>query len=199
MLEYVLTEEGSEIICKDLCERLLEGQVGIMPTDTVYGLVCVADNESARNRIYDMKKRERGKPMQYLLGDLQHCKWLDVRITENLRKLAQAFWPGPFTLVMKSVDGRYQGMRIPNHDLVREVIRTIGRPLIATSANLSGNDPHESADDAFKDLAGEPDFVVLQERDKVPSSTVVQLHDDGSIEILRAGVISEEAVRQALE
>jgi L-threonylcarbamoyladenylate synthase len=197
-LEYVLTKEGSEIIQHDLIKRLLEGQVGVLPTDTVYGLVCIAGHEEARNRIYDMKKREHGKPMQFLLGELRQVKWLNIRITKNLRLLAEAFWPGPMTLVLRGIDGHVHGVRIPDHPFVRELIEAIGRPLVASSANLAGNDPHESAANDFADLNGEPDFVVLHEREKTPSSTVVQLHDDGTVEIIREGVISKEKIQEAL-
>ena len=198
MLEYVLTSEGSEIIRKDLCERLLEGQVGIVPTDTVYGLVCLADNESGRDRICRMKKREASKPMQFLLGTVDHCRWLDIPVTDHLRKLADAFWPGPLTIVVADRHQRLQGIRIPNHEFVRRLITEIGRPLLASSANLSGEDPAKSYEQTFHDLNGEPDFMLLHGALASLASTVIHLREDGSFEMLRAGTITDGQLREAL-
>ena len=199
MLEYVLTDEGSDIIRKDLHDRLTGGQVGIMPTDTVYGLVCVSGNKGGRKRIYDMKKREPGKPMQYLLGNLEQCKWLDIPASTGLRKLAKAFWPGPLTIVVTTAKGDHHGIRLPDHDFLRKLITELGRPLVASSANLAGQDPAESAERAFQDLNGEPDFVLLEGPVKKPSSTVIRMLDDDSFEVLREGAISEDQIREALE
>ena len=198
MLEYELTQEGSEIIREDICGRLQNGQVGILPTDTVYGLVCISDNDGARDRIYDLKQREHGKPMQNLLADLQQCEQLDIEIGPALRRLAAAFWPGPLTVVLKNRQGAFQGIRIPKNEFVRQVINAVGKPLAATSANRSGEDPHASAAAGFANLAGDPDFVVIHEAGGCPSSTVVELEDDGSINMLRVGTITEDAIKQVL-
>lgn len=198
MLEYVLTDEGAEIIRKDLCGRLREGQVGILPTDTVYGLVCLADNEAGRNRICQMKKREPAKPMQFLLGTVDHCRWLDIPVTPVLRQLADAFWPGPLTIVVSDRQQRLAGIRVPNHQFVRQLIAMLGRPLLASSANLSGEDPSKSYGQAFRDLNGEPDFVLLQGALSATASTVIHLHDDGAFELLRAGTITDGQLRDVL-
>ena len=89
MLEYVLTDEGSEIIREDLCNRLKAGQVGIVPTETVYGLVCLASNEDGQRRIADMKKRDNRRSMQFLVSDLESCEWLDVEVNDTMRKLVE--------------------------------------------------------------------------------------------------------------
>jgi L-threonylcarbamoyladenylate synthase len=198
MLEYVLTDEGSDIIREDLCKRLTEGQVGIVPTDTVYGLVCVADNEQGRQRICEMKKREGNKPMQYLLSNLDNCAWLDVNVNDALRKVADAFWPGALTVVVTNSNGNYVGIRVPNSDFVCSLISDIGKPLTATSANLAGHDPLESLEQHFGDLAGEPDFALLSGKSDHPSSTVIRLHDSGEFEVLREGDITEEQIREVL-
>ena len=199
MLEYVLTDEGSDIIREDLCKRLSEGQVGIVPTDTVYGLVCVADNEEGRRRICEMKKRDGNKPMQYLLSNLDNCAWLDVELTDELRKIADAFWPGPLTLVVTNTEGKYVGIRVPGNDFICSLISDIGKPLTATSANLSGHDPLESLEQRFSDLEGEPDFALLAGYRDLPSSTVARLHTNGELEILREGDITEEKIREVLD
>ncbi len=199
MLEYVLTDEGADIIGKDLRDRLAGGQVGILPTDTVYGLVCVSGNKAGRLRIYDMKRRERGKPMQFLLGGLDQCKWLDIPVSNQLRKLAEAFWPGPLTIVVANAGGDYHGIRVPDHDFLRKLITELGKPLAASSANLAGQNPAESAEHAFEDLHGEPDFVLLEGPVTHLSSTVIRLLEDSSFEVLREGAISERRIREALE
>ncbi len=198
MLEYVLTDEGSEIIQHDLCNRLNQGQVGIIPTDTVYGLVCVADNEEGRKRICEMKNRAYDKPMQYLLSNLDNCAWLDIEITDDLRKLSKAFWPGPLTVVVTDSNGQFVGIRVPKHDFICSLIDELGKPLTATSANVTGQDPRESFDHEFKDLCGEPDFALFGEPIHSPSSTVLRIHPSGEIEVIREGAISESAIREAL-
>jgi L-threonylcarbamoyladenylate synthase len=199
MLEYVLTDEGSDIILNDLCQRLKAGQVGILPTETVYGLVCLAGHEEARKRICDLKAREGNKPMQFLIDNIDHCSWLDIDVSPTLKKLADAFWPGPLTVVVTNKDGDYVGIRVPRNDFICSMIDQLGSPLTATSANVSGEDPEDHLRRGFKGLNGEPDFALLSGRGEGISSTVLRLHSDDSYEILREGSISSADVAAVLK
>ncbi len=199
MLEYVLTDEGSDIIRNDLCQRLKAGQVGILPTETVYGLVCLAGNEEARKRICELKARDDNKPMQFLIDTIDHCAWLDIEVSPALQKLSDAFWPGPLTVIVTNADGDYVGIRVPRNDFICSMIDQLGMPLTATSANVAGEDPEEHLRRGFSGLNGEPDFALLSGRGEGVSSTVLRLHTDGTYEVLREGSISSDAIADALK
>lgn len=199
MLEYVLTDEGSDIIKDDLCKRLQDGQVGIVPTETVYGLVCLAGNEDARKRICELKARDGHRPMQFLIDNIDHCSWLDVEVSPHLRLLADAFWPGPLTVVITNKGGEFVGIRVPRNDFICNMISQLGSALTATSANVSGEDPEDHLRRGFDGLNGEPDFALLSGRGKGIASTVLRLHSDGTYEILREGSIASADIDAVLK
>lgn len=135
----------TESVLDDAVDYVAKGGVIVLPTDTVYGIGCAYDNETSIERIFEIKHREPTKSIAVLIADLNQVPLLTDDFTPQARSLAEKFWPGGLTLIVAKRAGLPTnlslsptiGVRIPDHDLTRELIRRTG-PLATTSANLSG-------------------------------------------------------------
>ena len=177
---------------------LRRGGVIAAPTETVYGLMTLWGNTAGRERIFTLKKRAEDKPLQMLAANLGMAAAAGVGADPRLERLAARFWPGPLTVVCVGIRGSSIGLRIPQHAFIQALLQRLGKPLAATSANLSGEPAAADADAAVRNLAAEPELLV----DGGPirgaaSSTVISIAGPEP-ELLRAGPISIEEVRAAL-
>ena len=173
-----------------MVSALKNGQLVILPTETVYG---VAADPGAVERIYKAKGRPDDKPIPLLAADTATIENSGCDLGRIGRVLAEKFWPGPLTLVLKTPDG-FKGFRVPDYPVTQAVLRQWGRLLAVTSANRSGEPAATSAGEAA-DALGPWVGCVL---DAGPSpggvpSTVVKVDGD-RIEILRQGCISKEKI-----
>ncbi|MCI0708979.1 MAG: threonylcarbamoyl-AMP synthase [Chloroflexi bacterium] len=184
---------------------LEQGEIIVMPTDTVYGIASrLADD--AILRLYLAKDRPPDKAIPILLADASDVEQVVSTVTPQARRLLNAFWPGPLTLVLpKRADlPNYVsntptvGVRIPDSDIAREIIRAAGGALAVTSANRSGQPPALTVTDALAQL-GEHVAVAVNggPSDGDSPSTVAQL-DGGQITILRPGPITLEELEKVL-
>jgi len=120
---------------------LRDGGVLILPTDTVYGIGCDALLENAEERISRIKGRDPEKRVAWLFSDVAMAEEF-VEIPEVYRDRIAALWPGAFTGIFWRRDKKSTiGVRIPNHDFVRSLIREFGRPLATSSLNKTGQQP----------------------------------------------------------
>jgi L-threonylcarbamoyladenylate synthase len=197
MKTYHLPDSDGSIAAA-VCERLRNGEVGILPTETVYGLMCSVATTDGADRIAALKGRDPNKHFQILLADISDLDQMNVAESADLQRLASAFWPGPLTVVTRDRNGEFVGIRIPDHDFVRTVISNVGSPFTATSANAAGAAPQASAEKGFTDLTSEPDFAVLVDQfQSNAASTVIRL--DNGVEILRQGAIEVSAILKVLD
>ena len=184
----------------DFCDILRrEDGVLLVPTETVYGLVCDAAHEGARAKIYDMKRRPASKLLTLFFASVQAASDALPEMPETAKRFAAAFCPGPVTLIVPDGDA-FTGFRIPDHPALLRLLSAYGRPLASTSANLSGQPPAHSADEALASLALPPNGVMDGgpiSPDSV-ASTVVRIDRDGVWSILRPGPVTEEMLRAAL-
>ena len=181
----------------EVVSRFLADEVGILPTETVYGLMCSFDNLAGQERIYEMKQRDSRKKFQMMIAQIQDVIGLNISISENLKSLATRFWPGPLTIVVQNDDGIEVGLRIPDDEFLLSILRKIRKPLVATSANLSGCEPSDSLLCNFGDLVSSPDFVVMSGRRTGLPSTVVRLYEN-NVELIRNGTISIRSIKKLL-
>lgn len=146
-----------------------DGGVVIMPTDTVYGLVACASDRDAVEVIYQIKQRPREMRLPLLVADASDLARLAVAPSDTARVLAQAFWPGALTIVVRAArsipvslaDERGSvALRCPDHAVMREVIRRVGEPLVATSVNFTGMPEAASLDDMPEEILESVDLVV---------------------------------------
>lgn len=200
-MKFVLNQQNVDRIIEGCLERLdVPGSVFLLPTETVYGLCCAADDMQARERIYRMKKRDGRKPMQLLVSDISCLTEEGITVFPALSKVCSAFCPGPITVVVETNKGRSVGFRVPEHWFFNRLLQVYKRPIAATSANLSGEPPCLTVDDALVKFADPPDIVVDNGAIAANSmaSTVVKLTPD-NVEILREGPVSLVAIRKALD
>ena len=178
---------------------LRRGGIVAFPTDTYYGLGANVFDEQAVERVLEAKGRPPSSPLPVLLSDASDIVKVCQDPPPELKSLAEAFWPGPLTLVAPALDGVARGvtagrgtvgMRVPDHETPRSIARQLGRPITGTSANLSGNGPHKTGAAVEDDLGGSVDFVVPGEcGTHAAASTVVDLCRDSPV-VLRHGAIS---------
>jgi L-threonylcarbamoyladenylate synthase len=149
---------------------LAEGGLVGFPTETVYGLGADATNPTAIARLYQAKGRPAFNPLIAHVGDLQAARQI-AHFDATALALAEAFWPGPLTLVLPKTgdcavaDLATAGLdtvaiRIPSHPLARQILRAFGGPVVAPSANLSGHVSPTTAAHVQSDLAGRIDLIV---------------------------------------
>jgi L-threonylcarbamoyladenylate synthase len=190
-------------------DLLREGGLVAVPTETVYGLAARADHAEAVARIYRAKGRPDFNPL------IVHV--LGVREAESLahfdgrtRELAEAFWPGPLTLVLTRREGASLAeavtaglptvaLRSPAHPAMRAVLAATGLPLAAPSANRSGGVSPTSAAHVATSLGGKVDLI-LDGGDCAQGieSTILALREGGAWQVLRPGPITEAQISQVL-
>ncbi len=170
----------------DRVTRILnEGGVIVYPTDTFYGLGANCFSAAAVARIYALKKRDAAKPLLVVISDTDMADRVARDIPPLFRELASRFWPGPLTLILKAGsslprrllgDGDSIALRLPDVLWLRALIRQAGFPVVATSANLSGEKEISTAEDALALFNGQVDLIVDGGRTAgVKPSTVVDL------------------------
>jgi tRNA threonylcarbamoyl adenosine modification protein (Sua5/YciO/YrdC/YwlC family) len=181
------------------------GKLVAVPTETVYGLAADAAQGAAVEAIYAAKGRPEQKPLNVLVDGMAMAETVCRDIPPLAYDLARAFWPGPLTMILwgtgtlppvVAAGGATQGVRCPDQALTLAVIRALGRPLAAPSANLSGQPSPKTAQAVLAGLAGRSDAVL----DGGPctlgiESTIVDLTVTPP-RILRQGGLSRAALEQ---
>ncbi len=129
---------------------LLDGGIVVFPTETVYGIGALADSKFGPHEIFEVKARPANLPIPLLVETEDALDTWGADVPEYAHRLAQAYWPGAVTLVVKAServpkdfrapDGTI-GLRSPNHEVVRELLAATGGPIFTTSANTHGNPP----------------------------------------------------------
>lgn len=173
-MRYVSTAEASEL--------LREGGVGLVPTETVVGLVA---GKAGLSRLFEIKRRDPGKPIALLYGAAQQALALGRESSPLARSLAARFWPGPLTLVLDDKGGGTVGVRVPAHPVTQAIIASHGGPLYATSANPSGENAPRALEEVDPAICATVDFAVRGEPGSGEASAVVDL-SGGTVRLLRA-------------
>ena len=184
---------------------LAGGDVVAVPTDTLYGIAAAALDETAVQRVFDVKERGQRVPLPLFVSDVDDFDKFGRRVPDVARRLADAFWPGKLTIVVERssrvpdiVTGGLDtvGLRVPDHPVPREIVARLAAPITATSANISGQPPLTSAKQVVRHLGDRVDLVVDggQLRPSKPS-TVIDVTQT-PCRILRQGAVSPERIRQ---
>jgi len=183
-------------------ELMAEGHLVAFPTDTVYGVACAFGREEQRSELAKLKGRPEDKPIPVLVADASQVAAAGYVLDERARRLAGRWWPGPLTLVLPAADGgEALGFRVPAHDVALALIRLAG-PLLATSANRSGEPETLGADEVQIAFAVHGDLLAaVIDGGPAPggtASTVVDLTAEPA-RLLREGAISREAVAEVVD
>lgn len=148
---------------KTAAELIQKGELVAFPTDTVYGLGADATNEEAVQNIFKAKGRPTNRPINVLVAKHSDVKNYALDVPDEAIQLVEAFWPGPFTIILKdagklaspiTAGKKTVGMRMPDLKLARDFIEACGVPLATPSANSSGRPSPTRAEHVMDDLAG---------------------------------------------
>ena len=185
-------------------EILRRGGTVAFPTETVYGLGANALDAAAVARIFEAKQRPSWDPVIVHVSGPEMLERVAAQLSENARRLAEAFWPGPMTLLVPKRDevpaavtaGRaLVGVRMPAHPVALALIRAAGVPVAAPSANRFGHTSPTRAEHVAADLEGRIDAILDGgETAYGLESTVMEPREDGCV-IYRPGMITAEQVR----
>ncbi|XP_066539820.1 yrdC domain-containing protein, mitochondrial isoform X2 [Hoplias malabaricus] len=194
--QTALSSDSGVQILNSTVKALKDGQVVAVPTDTIYGLACLAQNSEAIKRVYDIKGRNGSKPLAICVGEIQDIyKYCKVVVKEEL---LEDLFPGPVTLVLERSETlntdlnpftKLVGVRIPDHHFMRHLCQMCDEPLALTSANVSTQAStvavHEF-EDLWPRLAVVVDGGPIGDQSRL-GSTVVDLSVPGRYRIIRPG------------
>jgi len=168
------------------------------PSDTVYGLGAAAGDERAVERVFAVKDRDAEKALSLLLADAADLAPICAQVPFLARVLAQRYWPGPLTLVLRGSPafqsaalggGDTVAVRVPDHPFLRDLIRVLGEPITGTSANRSGRPACRNAQEVERELGDAVDLIIDGgPSGSGPESTVVNLTGTLPV-VLREGAI----------
>ena len=145
------------------------GGTVVYPTDTFYALGAAADSPAGVEKVYRLKDRDRGKPLSVVAADFAMAKACTDAPSALFESLPRKFWPGPLTLIVKARPGFPPAMlgpggsiavRVPGLAWLRDLLAHFGRPVTATSANISGEAEISSGLEAVRRFAGKVDLIV---------------------------------------
>jgi L-threonylcarbamoyladenylate synthase len=206
-IENCKAKDGRAENLADAVAALKRGEVIVYPTETLYGLGADVLNATAVEKVFQLKGREPDNPIPVLVADREMLGALVEEIPPLAEKLMARFWPGPLTLVLTArknipsallnADGGI-GVRISSQHIATELVRALGRPLTATSANPSGQPPARTVQQAKHYFAGEIDvFIDAGQLTSRTGSTVVEIKAN-AVRIIREGEIGTPELQRAV-
>ena len=176
-----------------------KGGIVIFPTDTVYGIGCNPYKKNSVNKIYQIKKRPKEKPFPILGYSIDTIEEI-VDFDEKNKKIAEIFWPGPLTIILKLKDDKLKevlkiekvAVRVPGNQCLLKILKE-SRLLIGTSANYSGEDSFTDPDECFEKLKECDVFVDGGKIKSNGESTILEINQDELI-IHREGALKKEEI-----
>ena len=196
-----------KISCEDddvqkAASAISDGAVIVFPTDTVYGLGCNPYNRDAVLSIYEIKKREKTKPFPVIGYSKKELERV-AEFNKLEEKIAEKFWPGAITLILKVKDKEIQkslslgekiAVRVPNNKCALALLKEC-KLLVGTSANISGTEPFSDPKECNENLTGYDLFMDGGIISSKGESTIVEI-ENNDVKILRKGGISKEMIKE---
>ena len=192
---------NKEISFEELCSLLQQGNCIVLPTDTTYGLVCLAKEKSYLAELNKAKANPKEKLPQVLCTFEQALKYADF--DDRALKAADTFWPGALTLVLKSTSlaksflpSETIGLRVPDNDLLLKIMRELGSGLFASSANKHGQG-YSSEFKLIQEIFALQNIAVIEGISLGQSSSVVDMTKEEPV-FLREGKITKEYFKKVV-
>ena len=188
---------------------LKQGELVAMPTETVYGLAADAENEQAIGKIFALKNRPLNHPLiMHIAANWDIGKWAE-QIPDYVTTLIDTYWPGPLTIVLPCRADRVSplvnggqttiALRCPNHPVSQALLKAVGKPLVAPSANPFGKISPTTAQHVHSSFPHDPLLILEGGRCQVGiESTIIAALNPTGYQILRQGVIDEQALAATL-
>ncbi|MEG0359315.1 MAG: L-threonylcarbamoyladenylate synthase [Anaerorhabdus sp.] len=186
---------------EEVVQLLKDGKVVAFPTDTVYGLGVIYENEEALEALKRSKGRPDNKPIPTMVGSISQMQEI-ANMNQAALKLANAFMPGAFTMILKKqeylpsyITNGFDtiGIRMPKDDFVLELIKRCDKPLLVTSANLSGEETGVEDQQVLAQLDGRIDGIVMGSAVGKVASTIVDM-SQGDVKVVREGPIDQKQI-----
>lgn len=200
----------TEIITEKLshaAKLIKDGELVAVPTETVYGLAGNGLDATAVEKIYEIKGRPEVKPLSLMVsGKTAMSKYCEA-VPKQAKRLAEKFWPGPLTIVLKAKDivpdivragGETVALRCPDHPMTLELIKKSALPLAAPSANPSGAESPKTAQEVMEYFDGKIAAVIDGGRCGIGTESTIIDMSSVPYKILRSGALSESSIRSAL-
>jgi len=177
----------SNEVIKEIGEDIKKGRIGVIPTDTIYGIVCSAMKKKSVEKLYKIRKRDSKKPMIILISSLKDLNLFGVKID---KKITDKYWPGKVSIIVpiKKLEYLHRGknslaFRLPDNKALIKLIKISG-PIVAPSANTEGEKPAETIEEAKEYFKDKIDFYVDCGKLKSKPSKIISLLNN-NIEIIR--------------
>ena len=184
---------------KELIDNIEQGNLVIVPTDTVYGISADACNTDAIKKVFIAKKREE-KPLIVMVSSIEMLKKYVKNINELGQKLIDKYWPNTLTILFEKSDNLSDlvtcgsplvGIRMPDNKLLLDLMNKINKPIISTSANISGSSVITNTNLIDPELKKHISYIYDDGEKTDIASTLVKV-EDNKIKILREGLLSEK-------
>jgi len=205
--------KDTEFYLQIAVEKIIEGKVIAFPTNSVYGIGGDPQNLDVVERIFEIKFRDRSKGLLLLVSDFEEASKI-VEFNEVAKKLADKYWPGQLTLILKrkepniiplevSAHQDTLGLRVPENKIILKILRILKEKgylggIIGTSANYSGEPPSISGDEVVKKLLSPIDLIIDGGKSKSKTPTTIIDSTTQKLKFLRIGKISEEEINDYL-
>lgn len=181
---------------KKIIEILKKGGILLYPTDTVWGIGCDATNSEAVAKIYALKKSDNKKSMLVLVDSVDRAACYATKAPSIAWELIEVT-NKPLTLILPGAKGVAEnlipeektiGIRVPEHEFCKQLTRALGRPLVSTSANISGEKSPTTFDEISEEIKKGVDFIVNREYEGSPTgspSSIIMVDESAQIKIIR--------------
>lgn len=185
---------------EEINKILEDGKLAIIPTDTTYGIVCDATNEEAVKNVFIAKKRDFNKPLIILVSNFDMLKKYAAYISNLEEKIIKKYMPGKLSILIKknnlindlvTASSPYVAVRIPDNKELLDLINTFNKPIVATSANISGSDIITNVEDIESDLLNSIDYIYDGGILESTPSTLIKVENEKII-FLREGILTEQ-------
>lgn len=178
---------------KRAAKLLAERKIGVIPTDTIYGISCLASDEDLVEYVYDIKKRDKSKPFIILISCLEDLEKFGVNLSDIQRERVGEYWPGPVSIIFDVIDDDWVflhrgksslAFRLPAYEELADLIKKTG-PLVSTSANISEDETVINIKKAIKVFGNSVDFYLDGGNLVGCSSRVIRIDINGITNVLR--------------
>lgn len=189
---------------QEIINTLMNGGILAFPTDTVFGLACMMD-EKAMKKVYEAKGRDFDKPLPMMCSGLEMIETV-AYVSDNARKIIDRFVPGPITLIFRKKENIEDyvtqgkdtiGIRVPDDEFILDLIDSIGKPIMVTSANISNEGSLLKWEDVYRSMNKRIDAIVCEDARGDRASTIVDVSEE--IKVLREGPISLKDIMEVIE
>jgi len=169
--------------------------IGIIPTDTIYGIVCSALSKKSVNEVYRLRMRSSGKPVIILLSKMNDLNFFGIKPDKGTSNILGQLWPGPVSVILPYKSGKFSylhrgkkaiAFRVPANAALRRFLNKTG-PIIVPSANFEGKKPAKTLTEAQKYFGDKIDFYIDGGKLKSKPSTLVCIKN-GKVSIIRKGM-----------